>query len=327
MRKFLVIVLSIVVIFVFSACDKGATNNTNTGSETNYKTEKEHTHFYGKATCKKAATCICGATDGSPLDHNWEEATCIKPVTCSYCGAIDGSPLEHNWEEATCIKATTCSRCGSTSGVALGHSYSKGKCSLCNASDPDYFEPLVFSGSGNKIVTGVNLPEGLYKISLTYKGTSNFIVVPYDGDGDRKSSWANEIGTYNGSVIYSDSLKDGYIEVKSSGQWTITISKDFGVGTSNLAGTGDCVSPFFTLENGVQVVNLLNKGKSNFIVVLYDENGTRYSSLANEIGDYEGQTIFNRGKKGTRYCIAVTSGGTWSVNFGIDETITSVTTN
>lgn len=299
MKRIMALLIAILMVFALSACDVDVTNSTNTGNDANNETEKNHTHSYSDATCTKAATCSCGDTDGSPLGHTWNEATCTS--------------------------AKNCSRCGSTSGSALGHSFNQGKCSRCNESDPNYFEPLVFSGSGDKIVTGVNLPKGLYKISLTNKGSSNFIVVPYDGDGDRKSSWSNEIGDYSGSVIYFDSLSDGYIEVKSSGQWTITISKDFGVGTSNLTGTGDCVSPFFTLTDGALVVDLLNAGDSNFIVVLYDENGNRYSSLANEIGDYNGQALFNRGKNGMRYCIEVVSKGTWSVNFGIDETTTTVT--
>lgn len=132
---------------------------------------------------------------------------------------------------------------------------------------------------------------------------------------------------YSGSVIYSDSLTDGYIKVESSGQWTITISKDFGTGTSNLTGTGDCVSPFFTLKDGALVVDLLNTGDSNFIVRVYNENGKRCSYLANEIGYYSGQELFNSGKNGMRYCIEVVSDGTWSINFGLDETVTTVTTN
>ncbi len=301
MKKITALLIAILMVFALSACDVDVINDTSTGNVTNGKNEENHTHSYSDATCTKAATCTCGATDSAPLGHTWNEATCTS--------------------------AKNCSRCGATSGSALGHSFDKGKCSQRDATDPNYFEPLVFSGSGDKIITGVNLTKGLYKISLTNKGSRNFIVVPYDGDGDRKSSWSNEIGDYSGSVIYSDSLTDGYIEVKSSGQWTITISKDFGTGTSNLTGAGDCVSPFFTLKDGALVVDLLNTGNSNFIVVVYDENGNRYSSLANEIGDYKGQAMFNRGKNGMRYCIEVVSQGTWSINFGIEETVTSVTTN
>lgn len=187
------------------------------------------------------------------------------------------------------------------------------------------FEPIVYTGSGDRIITNVTLPEGLYKISLSYVGTRNFIVVPYDGNGDRKSSWSNEIGSYEGAVIFSDSLSNGFIEVVASGTWTITISQDFGNGTSKLQGTGDCVSPFFTLRDGASVIKLLNMAESNFIVLIYDETGRRYSSLANEIGYYEGQTIFNKGDSNMKYCISVVSKGAWVVDFGNDSVTTYVT--
>jgi hypothetical protein len=91
-----------------------------------------------------------------------------------------------------------------------------------------------------------------------------------------------------------------------------------------MVGSGDCVSPYFELSSGILTVDLNYTGKSNFIVAVYDEYGNRYTSLANEIGNYSGQAIFNQGKSGVKYCMEVTASGEWSVNFGIDETVTSV---
>ena len=53
--------------------------------------------------------------------HNWQEATCTRPETCSICGKTQGEALGHTYSEATCEKAKTCTRCGSKSGKALGH--------------------------------------------------------------------------------------------------------------------------------------------------------------------------------------------------------------
>lgn len=53
--------------------------------------------------------------------HEWEEATCTEPKTCTKCGEIEGEPLGHNWTEATCTEPKTCSRCGETDGEPLGH--------------------------------------------------------------------------------------------------------------------------------------------------------------------------------------------------------------
>ena len=36
----------------------------------------------------------------TPHIHDWVEATCTEPKTCSVCGATEGDPLGHNWAEA-----------------------------------------------------------------------------------------------------------------------------------------------------------------------------------------------------------------------------------
>ena len=53
--------------------------------------------------------------------HEWKEATCTEPKTCTKCGETEGEALGHKWTEATCTKAKECSRCGAESGKALGH--------------------------------------------------------------------------------------------------------------------------------------------------------------------------------------------------------------
>lgn len=80
-------------------------------------------------------------------EHNWNDATCTEPKTCSLCGKTEGDVLEHKWKEATCTEPQTCSLCGETEGNALGHTVSEyevisepscksegmeqGVCSLC----------------------------------------------------------------------------------------------------------------------------------------------------------------------------------------------------
>ena len=69
-------------------------------------------------TCK-----VCGETEGEPLGHSWNEATCTVPKTCKVCGETEGEPLGHSWNEATCTVPKTCEICGETEGEALGHSW------------------------------------------------------------------------------------------------------------------------------------------------------------------------------------------------------------
>lgn len=77
-------------------------------------------HEWENATCTEPATCsICGETAGDPLGHNWAEATCTEPKTCLTCGKTEGEPLGHDWVEATYNAPKTCSICGETDGEPL----------------------------------------------------------------------------------------------------------------------------------------------------------------------------------------------------------------
>ena len=52
-------------------------------------------------------------------EHNWTDATCTTPKTCSVCGAIEGEALGHSWVDATYEAPKTCSVCGATEGEPL----------------------------------------------------------------------------------------------------------------------------------------------------------------------------------------------------------------
>lgn len=54
-------------------------------------------------------------------EHEWQEATCNAPRTCSLCGETEGEALGHEWTDADCENPKTCSRCGETEGEPLGH--------------------------------------------------------------------------------------------------------------------------------------------------------------------------------------------------------------
>lgn len=56
-----------------------------------------------------------------PCSHEWKEATCTQPKTCTKCEATEGDSLGHDWKEATCTQPKTCDRCKATEGKPLGH--------------------------------------------------------------------------------------------------------------------------------------------------------------------------------------------------------------
>ena len=53
--------------------------------------------------------------------HEWKEATCTTPKTCSLCNETEGEPLGHKFENATCVLPEMCSICNTENGEALGH--------------------------------------------------------------------------------------------------------------------------------------------------------------------------------------------------------------
>ncbi len=183
-----------------------------------------------------------------------------------------------------------------------------------------------YSGSGNKVIQGVNLPLGLYKVRMTNNSKNGlFNIWVYNGDGTRSYLWSNVIGSYKGSRIFNESLSNGLLQVNSTGQWTIEVCKITEQGTSKLSGNGDSVSPFFYLNTSSPIVvnwkNYTSKGL--FAIILYDEYGRYIGLIANEIGTSSGQQIIVP-QPGVRYCIEVMAEGKWEVDFGLDSTVTVV---
>ncbi len=99
-------------------------------------------HNYEEATCQAPKTCtLCGKTEGKTGDHSYAAATCKTPKTCTVCGKTDGSVAAHTYADATCTAPQTCTVCQATEGKALGHTFTDATCaapktcSVCNATE------------------------------------------------------------------------------------------------------------------------------------------------------------------------------------------------
>lgn len=96
--------------------------NENTGAETKKKSPLVKIGVAAGAVAVVAVTVIAMFATHSICFHEWNEASCTVPKTCSICGATEGEPLGHEpglWKtvtEATCTavgeRQTTCARCG-----------------------------------------------------------------------------------------------------------------------------------------------------------------------------------------------------------------------
>lgn len=69
-----------------------------------------------------AALSLCiFLLSGCQCEHEWVEADCDTPKTCSKCEITEGTSLSHRWRDADCVTAKTCAECGTTEGEPLGH--------------------------------------------------------------------------------------------------------------------------------------------------------------------------------------------------------------
>ena len=77
-------------------------------------------HEWTEATCTTPKTCsLCSKTEGEAPGHKWLDATCTAAKTCKNCDATEGDALGHDWAEATTEAPTTCTRCKVTEGTKI----------------------------------------------------------------------------------------------------------------------------------------------------------------------------------------------------------------
>ena len=101
-------------------------------------------HEWHQATCVMPESCSkCGATRGDLGEHDYSKATCQKPETCKYCGATKGGPdpNAHVWQFVGCEEQEVCAHCGAKGSVSH-HQFVRTECekpmqcSVCGAEGP-----------------------------------------------------------------------------------------------------------------------------------------------------------------------------------------------
>lgn len=182
------------------------------------------------------------------------------------------------------------------------------------------FEPFTVSGTGSTVIKDVNIPAEFVVYNATHNGEHNFIARFYDCDDGRKSL-VNEIGNYSCTQIFDatdiDDSSSGMLEVDADGDWSITFSPVKAIvsneTSTSFSGHGADITGAFK-STGNMVCTVSHDGKHNFIVRAYEltENGDR-ESVANEIGEYSGQSVI-RTKKDTLYFFNVDADGNWTID-------------
>jgi hypothetical protein len=180
-------------------------------------------------------------------------------------------------------------------------------------------EPVDLSGNGPEATSTFKLEKGLSIFTMTYTGSSNFIVWLMDANtGQNVELLANAIGSFDGSKSFGSTSEGDYIlNIQSDGPWEVTVEQPRQTATQSvpltLSGDGQKVSEIFYLENGLRRIEMKHDGSSNFIVWLIDDQGNKIELLANEIGSFEGSKAIGITNPGT-YMLDISADGNWEIS-------------
>lgn len=128
MKKAIVLFMSLILMFSVTACGDKATPTPQAES----KTKKACKHEFSDATCTEPATCtLCGETGSVALGHSFtNEKSCTEERVCERCGEKQAA-LGHDWIAATCEQAKQCSQCNATEGTIGEHRFVGTTCMVC----------------------------------------------------------------------------------------------------------------------------------------------------------------------------------------------------
>lgn len=271
-------------------------------------------------SCTEGGICKRCGEEIPPLGHNWEDATCKDPKTCSRCGLTEGDPLGHkpsqpkkeNAKPATCTEAGTydevisCLLCNEEisrekkTEAPLGHTTDNGICERCGI---EIYKTV--TGSGDDVVSDINVGNGIYRVHFTNSGRSNFIVHVYDSTDDRDLA-VNNIGNYDGYYLLTGSAPYTF-EIESKGKWSYTIERLTKTDQTSFSGHGSYVTDFFEATTGAW--HITHDGSRNFIVRLHTDDGR--DLIINDIGKYDGRKLFSIPSSGLAF-LEIEADGNWS---------------
>ena len=319
-KKGLALILAIVMAVALVAC---GTQDTGGNIENNNAQAPSCEHNWVDANCSIPKTCnLCNATIGNPLDHQFKFENCESKGVCSLCGA-ETAALGHVWNEATCTAAKTCATCGIVEGDPAPHNYSDNICTECGKVN---FEPLTFTGSGDKILSGITLPQGTFVATIKINSTRHYDVKFHLNSDDYELLVNNSGEPYAGTVLLKGSsieaINDGILEINSKGDWEVKIDMLSGSCTNNITGTGDTITGVFTGTGKQEVITVKIDSTRHYHIRLYEVStkGQKndYDLLINDSGEAYSGEVLGKLQAGKQYFFEVNAEGNWSISFGND---------
>ncbi len=174
-------------------------------------------------------------------------------------------------------------------------------------------EPIVLSGSGDKVVTLDSPLEEPGIAEVEHTGGANFAVWSVDDAGGQIDLHVNVIGSYEGTVAHGLHGRQDIaaFEVTADGPWEMRLLPFEGArewSDPEAEGTGDDVLRLTEPSEGLESVSMTHSGSGNFAV--WSHGGSFPDLLANEIGSYEGESLLPGGTE----LVVVEADGAWTLS-------------
>ena len=260
-RVLLVILASILLLVCFTSCDI-ISGFIGDGPSTGGECE----HEWAEATCKAPSTCTkCGRTNGEKGDHRYLDATCEEPKTCQDCGKTVGRFLGHDYSMATCTSPKICKVCGDVKGETE-HDFIPATCEepmICRDCGAIKGEPL-----GHDMDVVVTEPtcsaDGCERTLCSVCGlVESNVVIPMIGHDDLAFEYNGDAtAAKDGTATASCPYCDYSITEKLVGSSTMIADSFVGKKISIL---GDSISTYINITSGA-AANTTNSTIRNNIV-------------------------------------------------------------
>lgn len=305
MKNFILTLIAVLSLTLLTSCGKSTCE-----------------HAWQPATCEVPKTCsLCNSTIGGLSPHQYEFSSCESAGVCKVCKE-ETPAIGHNWIPADCTKPKTCSMCNLTEGEPTAHSFVDNICANCGAIN---FTPLSYSGTGDKIITGVNLPEGTFVAKIKINSTRHYDVKFHLND-DYELLVNNSGEPYVGTVLIKGSsieaVEDGILEINSKGNWEVSIDMLSGSCGNQIAGTGDTVTGIFNGTGKKEVMAVTINSTSHYHIRLYElatgGKSNDYDLLINDSGEVYSGEVLGKLESGKQYFFEVNAEGPWTISFGND---------
>lgn len=182
-------------------------------------------------------------------------------------------------------------------------------------------DPVTFEGEGTHATDSFELERGFLAVAYEHDGTSNFIVNLVDTTGEEPDAlFVNVIGSVEGHTADGVDGGEYLLDVQADATWWIQLTQprpsqadaeDLPV-TIDRTGS-EYAGPF--LFDGLTRVRGQHDGESNFIVEALDADGDWEATIFNEIGSFEGESVFTTHELGW---LTVQADGDWTIELEHD---------